>query len=82
MQGMCDGPPPADFILTEPLPPGACVVRVREDFIDAPLGTTCLLIDSLYMVVAPRGGATSSSTLILHVCSPSWPCMCFMCSTL
>ena len=82
MQGMCDGPPPADFILREPLPPGACAVRVREDFLDAPSGTTCLLIDSLYVLVAPRDGATTLSTLILHVRSPSRPCMCFMCSTL
>lgn len=75
MQGMCDGPPPEEFTLTEPLPTGACAVRVREDFLDAPIGTTCLLIDSLYMLVAPGGDVVTSSTLILHVRHLPKPCI-------
>lgn len=67
MQGNCEGPAPASFGLTEPVPAGACAVRVREDFLDAPLGTTCLLLDSLYMVVAPRTPLQRSSVLVLHV---------------
>ena len=70
VQGKCDGPPPKSFTLTEPMPPGACAVQVREDFLDAPSGTTCLLIDSLYVLVAPRGGVDTSSVLILHVRPP------------
>ena len=70
VQGKCDGPPPNSFTLTEPMPPGACAVQVREDFLDAPSGTTCLLIDSLYVLVAPRGGVDTSSVLILHVRPP------------
>eukprot|EP00892_Ulva_mutabilis_P000458 jgi/Ulvmu1/10412/UM062_0007.1 len=60
--GQCEGPVPDSFQLREALPPGACAVQVKEDFLDAPLGTTCLLIDSLYVLVAPRGLATSSSS--------------------
>ena len=78
MQGRCDGPPPDDFNLTEPLPPGACALRVREDFLDAPLGTTCLLLDSLYVLVAPRAEVMTSSVLILHV-RPSIHVACIRC---
>ena len=80
MQGRCEGPPPGNFNLTEPLPPGACALRVREDFLDAPSGTTCLLIDSLYVLVAPRGEVMTSSVLILHVRPPAPPRPCICCS--
>eukprot|EP00892_Ulva_mutabilis_P000479 jgi/Ulvmu1/10431/UM062_0027.1 len=70
--GKCEGPPPPSFKLSEPMPPGACAVQVKEDFLDAPLGTTCLLLDSLYVVVAPRGPRSKSSVLILHVDGLMW----------
>ena len=53
------------------MPPGACGVLVKEDFLDIPLGTgrggqDGLLLDSLYVALAsPAGGG--SSNLILHV---------------
>ena len=68
---MCVGPAPAHFMLTESLKPGACAIRVGEDFLDAPRGTNCLLIESLYVVVAPREPMPSSSVLLLHVRSRS-----------
>ena len=67
MQGQCDGPPPDDFNLTEALPPGACALRVREDFLDAPNGAACLLLDSLYVLIAPPVDVMANSVLILHV---------------
>eukprot|EP00892_Ulva_mutabilis_P000474 jgi/Ulvmu1/10427/UM062_0023.1 len=65
--GNCTAPPPAEFMLTEPMPAGACAVLVREDFLDAPLGTTCLLLDSLYVAVSARTVTPESSVLVLHV---------------
>ena len=48
------------------MPDDACAILVKEDFLDAPLGTSCLLLDSLYVAVASPAG-TGSSVLILHV---------------
>ena len=68
VQGECGHDAPSSFSLNEPRPTGACAILVREDFLDAPLGTSCLLLDSLYVAMAPipasRGG---SAVLILHV---------------
>lgn len=76
LQGDCNvngtGPVPVD--LTEPLPEGACVVLVKEDFLDIPLGTEGLLLHSLYVAVAPPpDGEVISSVLLLHVCPSSIP---------
>eukprot|EP00892_Ulva_mutabilis_P000473 jgi/Ulvmu1/10426/UM062_0022.1 len=65
--GNCTAPPPAEFMLTEPMPPGACAVLVKEDFLDAPLGTTCLLLDSLYIAVSARSVTLEQSVLVLHI---------------
>lgn len=73
MQGMCTGTPPSSFDLREPMPPGACAIRVRQDFLEAPAGTTCLLIDSLY-IVSERTAASESAVHVLHV-RPSPLCM-------
>lgn len=71
VQGQCEGPAPEHFYLTEPLPHGACAILVEEDFLDAPLGTSCVLLDSLYVAVAAPG-PEASSVLLLQVCpSPS-----------
>lgn len=80
LQGRCDGRAPASFKLKEALPPGACAVLVKEDFLDIPLGSGSLLLDSLYVAVASPAGS-SSSVLLLHVRSPlvPWTCMC-MCT--
>ena len=69
MQGRCGELPPESFNLTEPVPPGACAILVKEDFLDAPLGTTCLLLDSLYIAVdtTPMRRRPRSSVLVLHV---------------
>lgn len=48
------------------MPQGACAILVREDFLDTPLGTSCLLLDSLYVAVAAPGSG-ESSVLVLHV---------------
>lgn len=69
--GDCFHDPPGSFELTEPRPRGACAILVKEDFLDAPLGTSCLLLDSLYIAVASPAG-TSSSVLILHVDGLMW----------
>lgn len=66
VQGRCDDEPPDSFGLEEPMPPGACAILVKEDFIDAPLGTTCLLLDSLYVAIA-EPGSRKSAVLVLHV---------------
>lgn len=78
MQGRCKGKAPASFGLTEPMPDRACAILVKEDFLDAPLGTTCLLLDSLYVAVAsPASG--ESSVLVLHVRSLLHPKSGVMC---
>ena len=37
--------------MKEPLPPGACVIRVEEDFIEMTKGVPELWIHNLYMLV-------------------------------
>ena len=52
------------------MPSGACAILVKEDFLDAPLSTSCLLLDSLYVAVdttRPERRSPTSSVLILHV---------------
>ena len=74
MQGRCSGRAPSSFKLKESMPPGACGVLVKEDFLDIPLGTgrggqDGLLLDSLYVALASPAGS-GSSNLILHVRCP------------
>eukprot|EP00892_Ulva_mutabilis_P011741 jgi/Ulvmu1/893/UM100_0049.1 len=58
--GRCSTPAPASFQLSEPLPPQACAILVREDFIDVPLRTERLWLDSLYVVMASNPGGDSA----------------------
>jgi len=75
LQGRCGSPAPSSFELKEAVPPGACGVLVKEDFLDVPLGSGGqgggLLLDSLYVAVASPAGS-GSSVLLLHV-RPSSP---------
>lgn len=67
LQGRCNAAAPDYFRLVEPLPEGGCALLVREDFLDVPLRTDKLWLDSLYVAVAhPPGG--DSSVLFLQVC--------------
>lgn len=66
LQGRCNEPVPASFQLQEQLPLGACALLVREDFLDVPLNTDSIWLDSLYVAVSrPPGG--DSSVLLLQV---------------
>lgn len=69
VQGKCSTQPPPYFNLTEPLPDGACAILVREDFLDVPVGTMRLWLDSLYVAIA-QPGTSESSVLVLHVRPP------------
>lgn len=53
LQGNCSDAAPADWqsLMKEPLPPGACVIRVPEDFIEMTFGVPELWIHNLYMLV-------------------------------
>eukprot|EP00892_Ulva_mutabilis_P011719 jgi/Ulvmu1/891/UM100_0046.1 len=48
------------FRLSEPLPHGACAVLVREDFIEVPLHTERLWLDSLYVMMATAPGGDNA----------------------
>ena len=75
MQGNCTGagPAPAGFGLTEPLPPSACALFVREDFLNTEDKVT-LWLSNIYVVVSPNA-ADNDAVVLFHVRTPpTWHC--------
>ena len=76
VQGRCTTAAPPRFQLSEPLPAGGCAIRVKEEFLDVPLRTDQLWVDSLYVAMSSPGSG-NSSVLYLQVTSPTTLFNCF-----
>eukprot|EP00892_Ulva_mutabilis_P000467 jgi/Ulvmu1/10420/UM062_0016.1 len=57
--------------MQQPVPPGACAILVREDFLDVPLGSLQFWLDSVYVAI-PAPGTSESSVLVLHAAGDMW----------